>query len=435
MSARGPRPVAPIVVIAMLALVCAPADVAGGQTTFETAAPAEVIATVTVRCDACAWETEGREAAVFAVTLNGRYVQHLPTVRPGRAEYRVLIGAVQPGTHTIRLDEDAALTARDVRGGHAVVESVRVQQIDDSAPEHRAVSLAPFVYARPDTVGRFTDVPVFMWYEVEPSPRGTRYRYSVIFTHEDGGTPTDRLMATWGRATDIEYLYSVEVDERGVILDEDMQGPEHEILPFRGRREGRHPLLWVSTINNMVLDSGSTSVRYGPAPIAFSLNDVSREAVMDAHPWLYQVMARELLREGRIVADAPPGKGTIPDPRHFVYLEACGEAGDAALAFSVRVGNQWLSSDRGMPEYRIVRDGCFRAAIPLPAGVAEGDLRVLRVQAFARPKRPGTAGARLTRVNTLFMLDEAFLPRPSVLSWQGSRALNAGGEPLDLPIP
>ena len=94
------------------------------------------------------------------------------------------------------------------------------------------MSLAPFVYARPDTVGRFTDVPVFMWYEVEPTTRGERaIATRVIFTNEDGGTPTDRLMATWGRTTDIEYVYSVEVDRAGAIVAEDMQGPKHEILP------------------------------------------------------------------------------------------------------------------------------------------------------------------------------------------------------------
>ncbi len=78
----------------------------------------------------------------------------------------------------------------------------------------------------------------------------------MIFTNEDGGTPTDRLMATWGRTTDIEYLYSVAVDASGAIVDQDMQGPEHETLKFNGRREGQHPLLWVSTENNMVLDRG-----------------------------------------------------------------------------------------------------------------------------------------------------------------------------------
>ena len=67
----------------------------------------------------------------------------------------------------------------------------------------------------------------------KPTSRGTRYRYSVIFTNEDGGTPADRLMATWGRTTDIEYLYSVEVDAQGnVIADETIRVPSTKILPF-----------------------------------------------------------------------------------------------------------------------------------------------------------------------------------------------------------
>ena len=65
--------------------------------------------------------------------------------------------------------------------------------------EYVAQSMAPILHARPNTVGRFTDLPILMWYEVVPTARGQQYRYSVIFTNEDGGTETDRLMATWGR--------------------------------------------------------------------------------------------------------------------------------------------------------------------------------------------------------------------------------------------
>src|SRR6476661_680412 len=103
------------------------------------------------------------------------------------------------------------------------VESIAVDQIEAAQPEHKAVALAPFVYARANTVGRFTDTPIFMWSEREATPRGARYRYSVIFTNEDGGTPADRLMATWGRTTDIEYIYSVEVDRAGGIVGEEYQ--------------------------------------------------------------------------------------------------------------------------------------------------------------------------------------------------------------------
>jgi len=241
------------------------------------------------------------------------------------------------------------------------------------------------------------------------------------------------LMATWGRTTDIEYLYSVEVDANGSILDEDMQGPKHEILPFRGKREGRHPLLWVSTDNNMVLDSGTTAVRYAPAPALVDLTNVSRETVMDANAWTYEVMAKELARERKIAANAPPGHGTIPHPTRFVFLEACGEAGTNALTASVNAGGNWHASDRGVAAYRIVRDGCFRAAIPLPDSASAGDVSSIRFEAHPRPDRQaGTS--RITRVNRVFALDGRFMPGPSLARWEGSATLTPGGTPLDIPV-
>ena len=301
---------------------------------------AELRAVVSAQCGECAWDTEGREAVTLTIWVDGVYSQHLPLVRGGSADYSVMLGSADAGTphhpprhrssdDGVRAQRDGAATAR-----------LAVTPLFPDAPEHLALALAPFVYARPNTVGRFTDVPVFMWYEREPTERGARYRYSVIFTNEDGGTPTDRLMATWGRTTDIEYIYSVEVDRAGGIVAEDYQGPEHEVLAFRGRREGRHPLLWVATDNNMVRDAGDVAVRYAPAPQAADLADVSREAVMDANPWLYAVMAQELRREGKIADNAPPGQDKIPDPRRFVYVEACGNVGNAALAFAVNVRRQ-----------------------------------------------------------------------------------------------
>ena len=191
----------------------------------------------------------------------------------GKAEYRVMLGAVSSGDHAIKIEQDPTLTAASLRGKAVAQLDVEIEQIAATDSSSQAISLAPFIYARPDTVGKFSDVPLLMWYEIEPTERGKRYRYSVIFSNEDGGTPADRLMATWGRTTDIEYLYSVEVDASGAILSEDMQGPKHEILPFKGQREGRHPLLWVSTENNMVLDHGTTAVRYAPAPALVELDE------------------------------------------------------------------------------------------------------------------------------------------------------------------
>ena len=390
---------------------------------FTATAEGEVVATFTVQCDQCDWGKAESEGAVLTVGLDARPRVHLPVFRTGEAQYRVLLGPVEPGDHTLWYQHDGAVD-------RVVVE---FEQIPVTAQEYRAVSLAPFVYARPDTVGKFTDVPLLMWYELEPTDRGTRYRYSVIFSNEDGGTPADRLMATWGRTTDIEYIYSVEVDGSGTILSEDMQGPEHKILPFKGQREGRHPLLWVSTENNMVLDSGTTTVRYAPAPALVNLDNASREVVMDANPWTYEVMAKELLREGKIVADAPPGRGAIPDPRRFVFLEACGEAGSNAITASVNVAGAWHSSDRGVAEYRIVRDGCFRVAIPLPGATSARDVTAIRFHAHARTDRPSSI-SRITRVNRVFSLGDLYDPAESVFQWQGDASLKAGGSPLEIGI-
>ncbi len=115
----------------------------------------------------------------------------------------------------------------------------------------------------------------------------------MIFTNEDGGTATDRLMATWGRTTDIEFVYGAEVDAQGQIVAEEFQGPGHEVPAFRGRHEGHHPLMWVSTDNNMVSESGPTEVRYAPAPERFDLTDASREVVMDRHRVDYTLAAKE----------------------------------------------------------------------------------------------------------------------------------------------
>lgn len=438
---RERRPLARAVrFVAAACLLVGHAAAAPRDLPFDVPQPAEVIARITVECPGCAWGVAGREAVVLTVSVDGRYSQHLPVLRAGRARYDVLLGPLAAGSHTLRLEEDAELTARDLRGGHATVAGVTFDHVVPGSPAHAAVSRAPIVYARPNTVGRFNDLPAFMWYEEEPTARGTRYRYSVIFTNEDGGTPTDRLMATWGRTTDIEYLYSVELDARGAVLADDFQGPDHEVRRFAGVREGQHPQLWVSTENNMVLDQGATRVRYAPAPVAFPLRDVSREAVMDAHPWLYAVMAQELQREGKVVADAAPGTGTIPDPRRFVYIDACGEVGGAALAFAVKAGTEWIPSDRGVREYRIVRDGCFRAAVPLPAAADARAVTGIRAQAYRRP--PAASGAAapaagpvlLTRLNTVFLLDAEYRPGAPLFQWQGRLALTPDGPPVEIPV-
>jgi hypothetical protein len=426
----------------------------GAQTlrveTFALTAPAEVQAIVTARCAGCDWERRGREAAVLRVTVDGRESQDLMLVRGAeRADYAIALGPAAKGRHrvSISLDRDAtAPVARDV-----TVEGVRLVVIPQDDPRYLAAAFAPMIYPRPDALQRFSDLPLLTWYEIDETPRGQRIRYSVVFSNEDGGTPPDRLMATWGRLTDIEFAYAVELDAAGQPLAELYQGRDHEIVPFRGRRLGRHPMLYDVTENNMFGPDGPARRRYAPAAFPFDLSATSREAVMDAHPWTYRVSSQEALREGHVHEDAVPGSGSLPDPRRFAYLEACAETKDAALTFAVATRGSdgrltWHESNGDEPKFRIQRsssefpNGCFRGAVALPAGTHGTDVAGLRFRAYTRQPRkdekplpPGAATARLTRVNRLFALGADYSPMRSLLAWSGDMPIDVDGPPAEVP--
>src|SRR5437899_2853315 len=302
---------------------------------FVAAAAGEAVATVRAGCAGCGWGEAGREAAALRVFVDGKYSQHLLLSRgESVADYRITLGAVAPGRHRLTIDRDSSLSA--IGAGAATIDVPEVSILSRGSDDFTAQAMAPILYARPNTIGRFTDLPLVEWYEIVSTPRGRQFRYSVIFSNEDGGTATDRLMATWGRTTDIEFVYGVEVDPNGRTLAEEFQGPDHVVTPFRGVHNARHPLEFVVTDNNMVSDAGTAAVRYAPAPELFDLTNRSREVVMDAHAWSYRVTSQEMLREGKVAGDAQAGSGNIPDPRRFVFVEACSDLENAALSFGVR---------------------------------------------------------------------------------------------------
>ena len=167
---------------------------------------------------------------------------------------------------------------------------------------------------------------------------------------------------------------------------------------------------------------------------------------MDADPWTYQVSAGEVRREGLVVDGARPGSKRIPDPRRFVFIEACASLSDTRLAFDVALRGadgalQWYASDAGRPDFRVARTGCFRAGVALPRDAAASDVQALRLRAHTRPKRRGEkplprgAGtARVERVNLLYALGADDRPGPSLFSWTDGSDLAPDGPPLELPL-
>jgi hypothetical protein len=415
------------------------------EETLRLGRDAEAVAVVRASCEGCDWGAKGREAAVLALTLDGRLSQHLVLSRGGRTEHRLLLGALAQGEHRLALTLDAGRSARGVRAVR--VEGVEVGVVALGEPGHEALAHAPIVHTRPGALERFSDVPLVAWFEEDPLPGGGRaLRYSIVFSHEDGGTPIDRLMATWGRVTDIELVYAVELDAAGAVRRAEYQGKDHVMTPFAGRREGLHPVLHVVTKNNMVSDRGKATPRAALAPVRFSLDGVSREAVMDAHPWTYGVSAAEVRREGLVRDGARPGSKRIPDPRRFAYVEACGAVSDARLALDVGLPGAngqlaWRSSDAGKASFRIARSGCFRAGVALPPGGSAADVRALRLRAHTRPARRGeptlprgAGSARIETINRLFVLGPDDRPGENLFRWSAGAELAPDGPALELEV-
>src|SRR6185503_5963584 len=145
---------------ALLALALAAAQPARDTFTrvFEAASPGEAIAVVVAGCTGCSWGKEGREAAALRVSLDGTYSQHLLLARGERPEeYRITLGAVARGAHTVAIERDPALSAKNA--GPAVIAAVDVEVLPAGSEAFLAQSMAPVLHARPNTVGRFTDLP------------------------------------------------------------------------------------------------------------------------------------------------------------------------------------------------------------------------------------------------------------------------------------
>ena len=442
--------ITPVQILAILVLMGSPAARPDPlvNRSFTLSQGGEAVATITAGCAACDWAIEGREAAVLSIAVDGAYSQHLLLTRGAApVEYRIMLGALAAGTHRLSIERDVERSAKGA--GDVTFGPIDVHVFPPDAPEYAWLSRAPILRARPGTVEHFSDAPLVMYAEKNvPGESGAHYQvqYTVIFTNEDGGTPTDRLMATWGRTTDIEFIYGLTDATPSAPGHEEIQAAGHKWIPFQGPRIGAHPMVWVATDNNMVADHGPEEmVRYAPAPELASLDHTSREFVMDRNPWMYAVSSAEMVREHKTDPLATPGSGHIVDPRRYVTVEACGKVKDATLALDIglrRAGRgseiEWLPTDTDR-RFRIARGGCFRGGAPMPEGVTLNDVAGLRIRAYPRALREGettppAGSVVLESVNKVFMLDKSFVPSVAPITWTGSLMVPTTGVATAIPI-
>lgn len=384
---------------------------------FSAPAESEALLDLTASALGTSWRARGAEAAVVKIYLDGQYHQDVILFAGAREfTYQLMLGRVEPGEHSLRVEFNRKQSA--AKAASVKISDAKVATIDSKHPEYQAISRAPIIYARPDTIGKFSDIPLLAYCESDRAGATGRLTYTVIFSNEDGGTQTTALMARWGRTTDIEWVCEARTDAEGKAKTI-FQGANHKDSQFAGKLEADHPLMFVTTVNNNFSDQGQSEMRFAPRPLHFDAQTASREEMMDRHPWTYRVMADEMIREGKITEERKPGQA-INDLRNYVYFDISSNQTGAALSVAVKLKGDpvWRASDWGIANYRIDRSGNFRttALLPKRARLEEIERVVARCNVKGDPKTQPElsqvpfASCDLHSINKMFVLNDDYQP-------------------------
>jgi hypothetical protein len=435
----------------LTAALLLPASAEAKQVSFTAERAGEALLDMRALARAADWSRPGRESAVVTIAVDGAYNQDVVLFEGDRAaDYELALGPVPRGRHVVEVGFSREKSPPTVRG--AKIESLRASLAPASGDRALALRYAPVVYGRdlPEVPGRYennrTDVPLLTYHEIRRDAAGvTTIEYTVIWSNEDGGTNTPALMARWGRTTDIEWVYRVTLDAAGAVASESYQAPNHETRPFTGARLGDHPMLETATINNNMLQvedpDASTGYRFIADPSQTLPARRAREALMDANPWTYQVMAEEIIREGKVEPVASPATPEVSDQRNYLWAEvdkdtaypappASGTWVGTALQIKLAGDPQWYSSNHDVPDWSIQRDDPAATTVELPPGRSPADVEAVKAVAVPVARggadpAPAPADYRITvtSLNRGFFLGADFLPGESFLTWRGEEVL------------
>ncbi len=404
--------------------------------TFHTHRAGETLVDVTAAAPGVSWAVQGHESAVVSLYVDGRYATDdvVPEAYPIKRSFA--LGFLRAGRHRLTL----RFAADRSRGSRVLVGATRIRTVPVGSSAYTDMRHAPVLYGRNGVVSggpfqnAFTDTPLVAWHEDVPAATaGHRLlTYSYIWSNEDGGTSTPQLMARWGRTTDIEWIYQVEVDRHGhrVPGTAVIQSPNHVTKPFTGTYEGDHPLLETCTLNNNICDVITDPMRFSLSTAdGLDAATQAREEVMDRNPWTYQVSVAESRREGKVAADPPTTSTTlIADPRDYLYLVVRKVTtgppnppdGSSWVGLSIGVklkGDPTVyRSDHLFPDRSIQRDIPAATTVQLPPGTKPSDIEEITGLRVLGAGTDTGGSVQVQAINRAFFLGADDAPQASFVS-------------------
>lgn len=374
----------------------------GFQTTpFSVASAGEVVAALTLSASDADWGTLDAESVVVGVDVDGTHVGTI-VVYNGTTPtaYRMMLGALGAGAHVLGLRHEKNLSPA-AKSPVVLSASPTVEAIAAPDARYDFTRFAPILLgidtdlnaqnggAGPVRGNAASDVPLIVYATAIPGSGLTTYRYTMIWSNEDGGTGLfpDLLIARFGRTTDIEGIMEVDVSDMGALLAVRFRPDESGSLqPFGGSFQGTHPILRTATPNGLIADDGASTLQFAIPPLAFDDTNVPREDAMDLDLNSYVIMSKEIVREGKTEATGNPSSKKLSNLRNYLYVDydIDVDVGGSVLRGVAVIGGVSYYSDHNQSFSLALNprigDGIGRTAIEIPPGTQLADVQQFGLQ-------------------------------------------------------
>ena len=271
------------------------------------------------------WEEENNESSVLTVSINGIYNQDIVIYNgQDNHSYQQAVGYLDAGEYEVDFYfdyEKSSLAASNIHIEDLEFTNAFSVDVDSDVFKYSPILYGRNIFAWNES--NYTDIPLLMYYDISYDNTIKTITYGIIFSNEDSriGIGLSDMMLSWGRTTDIEWVYQISLNSEGQIISEIFQGAGHTSTAFNGEKFGTHPYLINATANCNFSDTGTSDYIFFLSSINTSIAGHTREYLMDLNPWSYKIMGQELINEGKYEEQQDPMHWEMSDVRNYLYME------------------------------------------------------------------------------------------------------------------
>ncbi len=336
-----------------------------------------------------AWASDSDKAVVASVRVDRSPWQVMVLFAGSQPfTYAGFTGPLAVGVHqvSIRIEPRRSTTGDHVPA--VALYRIRLRVVAPGNPMYLLEKYSPVILGRSTSAS--SDTQLLTSADATPLGGGsTALSYETVWSREDAGTSFVPFLewGEWGRMTDITGTTSLDVSPSGAISNatyhwcgcdppfpEERDSLQEVTVPFTGRYfDGTHMILRNASGNDYQSDVDTTDVdttdfRFQQPAVPGPPAPQPREAVMDAHPWTYRIMADEVrywyLDRSTDPLSAQPGAAR---QYAIVSLDTSSSASTVAVAIRLAGSSTWYRSDMGSgaPLYT---GSLGRTVVKLPQG-------------------------------------------------------------------